>query len=518
MANRTPEWRSGITDRGTLEDLFHGLFEAASDAIIISDTTGTIVLVNAEAETLFGYTRSELIGQTIELLIPERFHDHHVVHRSGYIKEPRARMMGTGLDLYARRRDGSEFPVDISLSAVQSDDGLLVFTGIRDITWRKQAERQLRENEARFRAVAETATDAVIIADSNGTVAYFNHSAERMFGRSSDEVAGQPLTLLMPERYRTAHREGLQRYLATGKAHVIGKTVELTGLKSDGSELPIELSLATWLMNDAVYFTGLIRDVTERKQAELQIQELNQRLSLRNTELEVLNSELEAFSYSVSHDLRAPLRAIDGFSRILLDEHEAALDAAGRGYLERVRRATQNMGDLIDNLLRLSRVTRAELALEEVDITRLAHEVIDNLRQDDPDRSVQCEIATGIKATADPRLLRITMENLLGNAWKFTMRKEQARIEFGTQTNNTNVVYYVKDNGAGFDARYADKLFGPFQRLHDTTEFTGTGIGLATVKRIIQKHGGRIWAESEVEKGATFFFTLSHQHEEVNHG
>lgn len=518
MANRTTERRGGIKARETLEDLFQGLFEAASDAIIISDATGTIELVNAQAETLFGYTRAELVGQTIELLIPERFHDRHITHRSGYVEEPRARMMGTGLDLFARRKDGSEFPVDISLSAVKSDDGLLVFTGIRDVTWRKQTERQMHESEARFRAVTETATDAVVIADSDGTIAYFNHAAERMFGHKSDDVTGQPLTLLMPERFHRAHREGLQRYLDTRTPQVIGKTLELTGLDKDGHEFPLELSLATWSMNDATFFTGVIRDVTERQRSEQQIRELNEDLSMRNIELEMLNGELEAFSYSVSHDLRAPLRAIDGFSRILLKEHEAALNATGRDYLDRVRRATQSMGTLIDSLLRLSRVTRSELALEKVDISGLAHEVLDNLRHDDPERDIQCDIATGIEAVADRRLLRITMENLLGNAWKFTSQKESARIEFGVHADETSVVYFIKDNGAGFDTRYADKLFDPFQRLHDATEFAGAGIGLATVKRIVQKHGGQIWAESEIERGATFYFTLSQQHDEVHHG
>lgn len=518
MADRTTERRGGIKDRGTLEVLFEGLFEAASDAIIISDATGTIELANAQAEALFGYTRAELAGQTIELLIPERFRERHVKHRSGYVKEPRARMMGTDLDLYARRKDGSEFPVDISLSAVKSDDGLLVFTGIRDVTWRQQTERQMHESEARFRAVAETAADAVVIAGSDGTIAYLNRAAEEMFGHKLDDVTGQPLTLLMPERFHRAHREGLNRYLETGTPHVIGKTLELTGLKKDGSEFPLELSLATWSMNNAIFFSGLIRDVSERKRSEQQIRGLNASLSTRNIELEILNDELEAFSYSVSHDLRAPLRAIDGFSRILLNEYEAALDVTGRDYLARVRRATQSMGTLIDSLLRLSRVTRAELSLEEVDLSRLAHEVVDNLRHDDPDRDIDCDIATGIKALADRRLMHITLENLLGNAWKFTSRKGSARIEFGVQTDKAETVYFIKDNGAGFDARYIEKLFDPFQRLHDSSEFSGTGIGLATVKRIVQKHGGRVWAEGEVGKGAVFYFTLAQPHDEAHHG
>jgi PAS domain S-box-containing protein len=518
MDKRTTALRKKITDRGKLEDLFQGLFEAASDAIIISDSTGTVVMVNAQTEALFGYARDELPGQPIESLIPERFRGRHVAHRAGYVSKPRARMMGTGLDLFARRKDGSEFPVDISLSSVQTDDGLLVFTGIRDVSWRKETEQQLRENEARFRAVAETATDAVIIADRHGNIVYFNAAAEHIFGYAADKVIDKPLTLLMPECFHAPHIAGIRRFLATGEARVIGKTVELSGRRSDGDEFPVELSLASWKIGDTVYFTSLLRDITERKHVEQQISALNESLLRRNNELEILNDELEAFSYSVSHDLRAPLRAIDGFSRILLDEHDAALDATGRDYLARVRRATQRMGALIDELLRLSRVSRAELVFDEVDMTELAREVTEVLCQRHPERNVRFDVAPDMKVEADPRLLRVAVENLLDNAWKFTSEREQAQIEFGAQQQDTETVYFVRDNGAGFDMAYADKLFLAFQRLHDATEFQGTGIGLATVQRIIHKHGGRLWAEGSVGDGATFYFTFSQAPVEVTLG
>jgi two-component system, NtrC family, sensor kinase len=228
-------------------------------------------------------------------------------------------------------------------------------------------------------------------------------------------------------------------------------------------------------------------------------------------ELERKNQELEAFSYSVSHDLRTPLRAIDGFSRILLSEHAASLDDVGRNYLERVRRAAQRMGTLIDDLLMLSRVARAEACREPVDIGIIADEVIDALRKHEPDRVVETRVATGLPAHGDPRLLRIALENLLGNAWKFTGKCAAARIEFGADGSDTAAgpVYHVRDNGAGFDMQYVSKLFAPFQRLHGAEEFPGTGIGLATVQRIVQKHGGRIWAESTVGTGTTFYFTLA---------
>ena len=235
-------------------------------------------------------------------------------------------------------------------------------------------------------------------------------------------------------------------------------------------------------------------EIAERKRAE--------------EALEAANKELEAFSYSVSHDLRAPLRGLDGFSQILLEDYADKLDDQGKDYLRRLRGASQRMAQLIDDLLKLSHVTRAELSLEEMDLGALAQEVAEGLRGQDPERSVRFDIAPGLTARADPRLLRVALENLLGNAWKFTGRRAEAHIEFGAAEQDGKPAYFVRDNGAGFDPAYAGKLFGAFQRLHDAHEFPGTGIGLATVQRVVHKHGGRIWAEGAVDRGATFYFTL----------
>jgi light-regulated signal transduction histidine kinase (bacteriophytochrome) len=249
-------------------------------------------------------------------------------------------------------------------------------------------------------------------------------------------------------------------------------------------------------------------DVTEIKRAEEEIRALNEILRQQTADLTASNKELEAFSYSVSHDLRAPLRNINGFSQALLEDYSSKLDDQGKNFLDRIRAATQRMGGLIDDLLQLSVTMRKEMKREPVDLSRLAHSVIKELKEAEPERQVEVTIQEKTLVLGDARLLREMLVNLLGNAWKFTSQRSPAKIEFGQTEKSGERLFFVKDNGAGFDMKYADKLFIPFQRLHSVTEFAGNGIGLAIVKRIIERHGGSIWAEGEAEKGATFYFKL----------
>ncbi len=271
------------------------------------------------------------------------------------------------------------------------------------------------------------------------------------------------------------------------------------------AQLGVHLGIA---LQQAELFVSLRQEVAERQQAEQLVRQLNQDLQRRNQELEAINKELEAFAYSVSHDLRAPLRSIDGFSQALLEDYSNQIDSTGQDFLRRVRTATQRMGQLIDDLLTLSRVTRSELRQESVDLSALARAIASELQHTSPTRPVDFVIQDGIVVQGDTRLLRVMLVNLLDNAWKFTSKQAQARIEFGARREEGQTIYFVTDNGAGFDMTYAHKLFGAFQRLHSMTDFPGNGVGLATIQRIVHRHGGRVWAEASVDNGAKFYFTL----------
>jgi light-regulated signal transduction histidine kinase (bacteriophytochrome) len=280
---------------------------------------------------------------------------------------------------------------------------------------------------------------------------------------------------------------------------------------------PIEIEFVTHIANHlgvalqhAELLAELRSEIAERQQAEQRVQSLNQGLRQAILELKAVNSELEAFSYSVSHDLRAPLRSIDGFSQALLEDYGGRLDDTGQDFISRIRAATQRMGNLIDDLLTLSRVTRSSIRMESVNLSQLARRIATDLQQGCPERRVEFEIAPDLRAYGDTHLLQVVLENLLNNAWKFTAKQSQPIVTVGqSQSDNGSPIYFVRDNGAGFDMAYVDKLFSPFQRLHGMQDFPGNGIGLATVQRIIHRHGGRVWAEGVIDRGATFYFTLA---------
>ena len=483
------------------EKRFRGLLEAAPDAMVIVDQKGMIIMVNAQTEKVFGYTRGDLVGQHAEVLVPTRFRDVHPFHRRQYGKNPRARSMGSDLELYALRKDGTEFPVEISLSPMETEEENLIIAAIRDITERKQVE-------ARFRGLLESAPDAMVVVDQQGMIQLVNSQTEKMFGYERLEILGQSVETLVPNRFRKKHVKHREGYYVEHPMRPMGIGLELFGLRKNGSEFPIEISLSPLETEGGLLVSAAIRDVTQRKRMEADVQKLNEDLRQRAAQLEAANKELEAFSYSVSHDLRAPLRSIDGFSHVLLEDYSDQLPDEGRNYLERVRAAAQRMAILIDDLLNLSRVTRTALQPRFINLSKMVEEILQGLRENQRERAVTISIVPDLMVEADPHLMHIVLENLLSNAWKFTSKQKQTVIEFGQKPYVKERTFYVRDNGVGFNMEYADKLFGAFQRLHSVSEFPGTGVGLATVQRIISIHGGQIWAESAEGKGTTFYFTL----------
>ncbi|MCC7451972.1 MAG: CHASE3 domain-containing protein [Anaerolineae bacterium] len=388
----------------------------------------------------------------------------------------------------------------------------------RDITERKQMEDALRVSEEQFRTSVEAMVDGFAIfsamRDEAGQIIDFRYEYINVVGcqlnqRSREEHIGHTLLELFPEQKPTGLFEEYTSVVETGQS-LIRDSLVYEDVYGGGQRLTRAYDVRLTKLGDG--FVVIWRDVTERKRAEEEIQRLNADLKRRAAALEAANQELESCSYSVSHDLRAPLRAINGFSRILLEEYAPQLNAEAVSYLQKVQNNGQRMGDLIDDLLTFSRLSRQPLKKQTVSLAELVRHVFEELRSEQDDRRIELVISDLPPCQADPALLRQVILNLLGNALKFTNKRDVARIEIGYQQANGVPVFFIRDNGTGFDMQYANKLFGVFQRLHSAQEYPGTGVGLAIVQRVIARHGGRVWADSAINQGATFYFTVEASH------
>jgi len=396
------------------------------------------------------------------------------------------------------------------------------FGTVQDVTQRRKTEEALRESEAELSTILSSVPLLILTMDPERRVLKANAAAAEFAGRGVQEMAG----LRGGEALRCLHSFDDPRGCGFGHScqsckvrHSVLSTFE-TGdnhyevechlpFMRGGEQEEVTFLLSTVLLNiPRRQVLVCIEDISARKKAEEEILRLNERLQGRAAELEAANRELESFSYSVSHDLRAPLRSMDGFSQALLEDYSDKLDEQGRDYLARIQNSAQLMAQLIDDILELARITRTEMRLEDVNLSDLAHSIASELRKAEPERHVDVAVSPGLVARGDAKLLRVVLVNLLNNAWKFTSKVPRPRIEFGVMQRDDKKAYFVRDNGAGFDMAHADKLFNPFQRLHSAAEFPGSGVGLASAQRIIQRHGGEVWAEGKVARGATFYFTL----------
>jgi PAS domain S-box-containing protein len=486
------------------EEKFSKAFHLSPVMITINtlEQDGIFIDVSDSFTRITGYSREEAIGRSsIELGIWARREDND---RMLSIMKKHGRVYN---EEYLFRMKSGEISVWLfSAELINIGGEKCVICVTTDINERKRMEEALKESEEKFSKAFNSSPDAVAITTlKDGRFVEINDSYTRINGYTREEVIGHSSAEFGAWSKKEERNKILQILKEQGRVNN-----EEVHLKTKSGDVNICLFSAELInIGGEPCMISLATDITRRKQAEEELKKALSNLERSSTQLATTNKELEAFSYSVSHDLRSPLRSIDGFSQALLEDYMDKLDEAGQDYLRRLRGASQKMGELIDGLLKLSRLTRSEMHLEKVDLSALAKEITIRLRETQPERHVDFTIGRGLTVIGDRLLLRVLMENLLGNAWKFTGKREQAEIEFGAAKNGEKKAYFVKDNGAGFDMAYANKLFGAFQRLHDTTEFPGTGIGLATVQRIINRHGGSVWAEGTAEKGATFYFTLN---------
>ncbi len=469
------------------------VIDSIPTAIVMVNAEGDIVLVNAQTEMLFGYSRSQLLGEPVELLIPLRYRHHHPDLRGGFYNKATVRPMGSGRDLYGLRRDGTEFPIEIGLNPIRADEKLYVLSAIVDITERKRLE-------ARFRATVENAPTAMLMIDPAGTIVLVNSETTRLFGYEQSELLGKKIEILVPARFAKQHPTLRTHFFANPEGRRMGTGRELFGLRKDESEFPVEIGLNPIATDEGQFVLAAIVDITERQRSLSQLRAANEAL-------ESSNIELQQFAYIASHDLQTPLRAISGFAQCLQEDYRDKISATANTYIERIVGASLRMQTLINDLLSFSRVESKAAAFVAVDLNKALKEALLMLgvSDDNPDLIIEKSDLPVVSGDAS-QLMQLFM-NLVGNGIKYC-REKPVVIRIDVTADAGSWIISVADNGIGIEPRYFEQVFEIFRRLHNKSEYPGTGIGLALCRRIVSRHHGKIWVESEKDKGSCFYFSI----------
>jgi PAS domain S-box-containing protein len=494
--------RTAESHLAQMEGRYRGLLEAAPDAMVVVNVAGEIVLLNVQAENQFGYRRDELVGQKVKNIIPEGFAERLIADGTRSAAEALAQQIGTGIELIGRRKDGSEFPIEIMLSPLESAEGILVTAAIRDISVRRTAETHLAQMEGRYRGLLEAAPDAMVVVNVGGEIVLLNVRAEKEFGYSRHELVGQKVKNIIPEGFAERIIADALRTTADALAQQIGTGIELTGRRKDGSEFPLEIMLSPLESADGILVTAAIRDITERKRAEANLLQ-------KIEELKRSNEELGNFAYIASHDLQEPLRMVASYTQLLSRRYKGKLDSEADEFIAFAVDGASRMQRLIQDLLAYSRVGTKGQELLDTSSEEALEQALLNLRGTIEETGALVTHDPLPTVLADETQLTQLFQNLVGNAIKYQAKPGVPRIHISAARNGgTQWTFSVKDNGLGIDAQYFEKIFGMFQRLHKREEFAGTGIGLAICKKIAERHGGSISVESQLGHGSTFHFAL----------